>query len=172
MTPNEQLTYQDHFDKVYHDAQPPQVQQLMDMPTDGQDAATLQAQRDAKALVAAGLAAKGFLIDPVIMVYGWDAYWAMDYRSLWGFNQNYLNTKVPIKFSTDVADFPPFVVPSPEAAPVSAVGADLGGGDFGFNPKAGVTLTDGQEYTGDPRGTFIFHHAHTPFGDVSFFTKK
>ena len=166
-------SYIGNFDAAYIAHQPTLVQHLMSMPVDGPTPADLAAQFQARQLAAQGLVAQGYLIDSIIMVYGWDPYWAMFYRQAWGISANYLGTTTPIPISTNVADFPPYVVPPAVTPPASTslVGADLGNGYFGVAKGADVSgLSDGQSYNSDPRGVFIFHRASNPMGTSQWFT--
>ena len=167
-------TFIGQFDAAYIAHQPTLVQHLMSMPVDGPTLADVSAQFQARQLAAQGLVAQGYLIDSIIMVYGWDPYWAMFYRQVWGISATYLGTTTPIPLSTNIADFPPYVVPPAPPAPApsgSLVGADLGNGYFGVAKGADVSgLSDGQSYNLDPRGPFIFHRATNPMGTSQWFT--
>lgn len=76
-----------------------------------------------------------------------------------------------IKVSLDSVDYPPFGTVTPPPPPVlttSAVGVDEGMGYFGATPLARELydtgqLSDGQTYTSDPRGKFVFHATDSPF---------
>jgi hypothetical protein len=76
-----------------------------------------------------------------------------------------------IKVSLDSDAYPPFapvVAPPPVIKPTSAVGLDEGFGYFGASVLARELydtgqLSDGQDYTSDPRGTFVFHATDSPF---------
>jgi hypothetical protein len=68
------------------------------------------------------------------------------------------------------AAYPPFVVPAPPPNPapgVSAVGQSIGAGYYAVLSSAG--LKDGDSYTADPRGTFVYHRRSTPFGYSQWF---
>jgi hypothetical protein len=58
--------------------------------------------------------------------------------------------------------------PKPVAQPKSCVGASLGAGYFAA--LSGCNLTNGQSYSIDPRGTFVFHSVATPFGSSVWFS--
>jgi hypothetical protein len=167
-------SYIGQFDAAYIAHQPTLVQHLMSMPVDGPTPSDLAAQFQARNLAAQGLQAQGYQIDSIIMIYGWDPYWAMFYRQQWGITANYLGTTTPVKISTNISDFPPYVIPpAPPAPPASTslVGADLGNGFYGVAPGADVSgLSDGQPYNSDPRGVFIFHRATNPMGTSQWFT--
>jgi len=77
-----------------------------------------------------------------------------------------------IILSLNLNDYPPYtqpvIVPAPPK-PTSLVGAYLGGGFYAAEPGAATALTNGETYSGDPRGTFTFHSTATPFGfEVNF----
>jgi len=165
-------TFIGEFDAAYLAHQPPAIQHLMAMPVDGPTQNDLAGQFQARLATAQGLAAQGYLIDSIIMVYGWDPYWAMFYRLAWGIQSTYLGTATPIPNSTNIADFPPFVAPAPPSTgSTSLVGPDLGNGFYGINGDVSG-LSDGEPYP-DPngRGTFTFHRASNPMGVSQWFTK-
>ena len=167
-------TYAGQFASAYIAHQPPALQHLMAMPLDGPTPADLEAQEQDKLAIANGLAAQGYLIDSIIMVDNWDPFWAMYYRLRWGITASYLGTSTPIPNSTSITDYPPYVPPAPPSPPASSslVGPDLGNAYFGTAKGADVSgLSDGQQYTSDPRGTFVFHRASNPMGVSQWFTK-
>lgn len=168
-------TYIGQFDAAYRASQPPAVRHLMDMPVDGPTPIDLEAQILARRSLATALASSGYLIDSVIMIDGWDAYFAMFYRQKWSIQSNFMGTDKPIPVSTSLADFPPYQDPVPPITmSSSAVGKDEGNGYFGVVianlPSGG--LSDGQDYTQDPRGEFVYHKSSGPFGTMQWFTKS
>jgi hypothetical protein len=76
---------------------------------------------------------------------------------------------------TSWGDYPPFnppapVVTAPQALPTSCVGISVGAGYYTAIPACGATLKNGQTYSQDPRGPFVYHTAQTPFATTSWFT--
>jgi hypothetical protein len=67
------------------------------------------------------------------------------------------------------APFNPPPVPKPVATPKSCVGSSLGAGFYAALSGVGCSLSDGQTYTADPRGAFVYHKTATPFGSSVWF---
>jgi hypothetical protein len=179
-------TTQQAFDNAYWASQPPQVTAL--------NSISDFTQRSTEALT---LAQQGFTIDVPIMVWDWDPYLVMLQRENYGFTwvPSMLQSNVSIapgvtqpgtvpynpnnppagsiKVSLSLADYPPFATPAPTPVPTPAtslVGINTGAGFYAAVLPAAASLTNGQIYTGDPRGTFTFHVASTPFGSSYWFT--
>lgn len=179
-------TVQQTFDNAYWASQSPQVAAL--------NSISDFTQRSQEALT---LAQEGFTIDVPIMVWDWDPYLVMLQRENYGFTwvPSMLQSPVSIapgvsqpgtvpynpsappagsiKVSLNLADYPPFNKPVPVQPPstsTSLVGIDTGAGFYAAVLPGATSLANGAIYTGDPRGTFTFHTASTPFGSSYWFT--
>ena len=166
------------FDKVYWASEPPELQALPAIDDMSQ-----------RTLRAAALAAKGFIVDVPIMVWGWDPYLVMTMRANYGY------TWVPSALQPNIAvapwrDTTRHVLltilrtlrrdPSryrrtsriirhsapPAASPQLATDGDpVGVQSIGtlYLSVVGDTAPDGAKFT-DSRGTFLKHVTITPFG--------
>jgi len=172
------------FDKAYWAAQPPEARALPAV-----DEFELRVKR------AAELAAKGFVIDVPIMVWGWDPYLVMKMRSDYGYtwvpsalqpnisvapgvtqpgSVPYDPTHAPegsIRVSTNIADYPPFDPPVPPAQQNTS-GDPVGLQSLGnlYLSVPGEVYPDGAKFS-DARGTFLKHVALTPFGRSNYWEK-
>lgn len=168
---------QSEFDAIYWASKDPRLQKLTDIPPNvgGVDPF---ADRKTGALA---LATEGLQVDTQTMVWGWDPYLVMILRQQFSVQTvpSLLNAGL-IKVSLDPADYPAFAPapPTPQPAPVtSLVGASEGFDSAGVEYFActldsrHIGLQDGQSYSGDPRGTFIYHFKLNPFGGSEWFTK-
>src|SRR5579872_7409002 len=123
------------FDKAYWASEPPELQALPAIDDMSQ-----------RTLRAAALAAKGFIVDVPIMLWGWDPYLVMTMRANFGYTwvpsalqpniaaapgvtqpgtAAYDRMHPPagsIKVSTNIADYPPFQTPA--ASPQLAADGD------------------------------------------------
>jgi hypothetical protein len=178
-------TTQQQFDQAYWASQPPEVQALPGI-----------ADPTQRATQAATLATNGFTIDVPIMVWAWDAYLVMQMRAQFGYTwvpsalqppvsiapglaQPGVVTYDPlhpppgsIKVSTNIADYPPFVVP-PQPTPQTPAGDDpVGLQSIGsiYLSVPGETYQNGATFT-DSRGTFQKHMVVTPFGRSGYWEK-
>jgi hypothetical protein len=172
------------FDKVYWASEPPELQALPAIDDMSQ-----------RTLRAAALAAKGFIVDVPIMVWGWDPYLVMTMRANYGYTwvpsalqpnvtvapgvtqpgtAAYDPTHPPagsIKVSTNIADYPPFTPPA--SSPQLATDGDpVGVQSIGtlYLSVVGDTSPDGAKFT-DSRGTFLKHVTITPFGRTNYWEK-
>ncbi|HVT92330.1 MAG TPA: hypothetical protein VHD76_05765 [Bryobacteraceae bacterium] len=164
------------FDNAYWASQPPEVQTLRGL--------------SGPSSRAMDLATRGFIIDVPIMVWNWDPWKVMRLREQYGytwvpsalqppvqeapgFNLPGLTPYDPgnppagsIKVSTNIADYPPYPVPTP---PPGAVTDFVGGLNFGnvYYALSGDPTLDGVTVT-NSRGTFLKHRtvAQTPFGPM------
>jgi hypothetical protein len=173
----------EEFNEMYWTAQPPPVRELRNMQW-GAD----------RTVVALDLAQKGYAIDVMIGVYGFEPWGTMSGRTLEGYKwapallQDYTVVKYPlnpwelgpnapmpkgaIKTSLDGKDYPAFDPPKadPNALPTitNPVGAQVTGatycGNFGDNWAVG------SEYT-DERGRFVKKSLQTPFGPKTWWEK-
>jgi hypothetical protein len=96
------------FDAAYVASLPPALQQLM-----ATSPANLPDGTNPRLAKAADLALQGYVIDKPIMAWGWDPFMTMSQRAIDGFTtvMDGLN-QVSIKVSTDLADYPPYPVPT------------------------------------------------------------
>ena len=175
---------QQEFDQAYWASQPPEVRALPSIEDQG-----------GRANRAAGLAAKGFVIDVPIMVWSWDAYLVMKLRSDFGYTwvPSALQSPVTIapglsapgavpydaahppsgsiRVSVNPTDYPPFnppaVIPSPTAANEPVGQQSLG---VLYYSVPGENFPDGAKFT-DARGTFMKHVVITPFGRMNYWEK-
>ncbi len=173
----------EEFNETYWAAQPPAVRALRTMPGGSE-----------RTQAALELAQKGYTVDVMIGVYGFEPWGTMSGRMLHGFKwspallQDYTLVMWPlnpweigpsapmpkgaIKTSLNPADYPPFDPPKPDetAMPVAAnpVGAQVSGniycGNFGDNRPVG------SEYS-DERGRFVKKAMQTPFGAKTWWEK-
>jgi hypothetical protein len=177
---------QQSFDTAYWAHQPPAVAQLNTMTVDVENPTA-----SGRTSTGMSLAAQGYTIDVPIMVWGWDAYLTMEMRVQYGYTwvpsalmspvtmapgvtvpgqASYDPNNPPagaITVSLNLANYPPYAPPPvavPVVTPTSCVGMSLGAGYYQALTGSNCTLTNGQLYTQDPRGNFIFHQASpTPF---------
>jgi hypothetical protein len=171
------------FDVIYWASKPPAVQALQSMPLDFTDPAP-----SGRTDTAMSLATNGYQIDVPIMSWGWDPLLVMTQREQYGYTWVPSALMPPVQMapgitepgeipydpahpptgailvSTDPADYSPYAAPpSPPPASTSLVGVNEGNGYYSAYPAALQQLTQGEQYSGDPRGTFTFHFAPSLF---------
>lgn len=174
------------FDTAYWLSFDPKVQALRNIPVD-----VNMPETGGRTKTAMSLATEGFVIDVPIMVWGWDAYLTMTLREQYGYTWVPSALMPPVQMAPGVpplagmapydpnnppkgaimvsvnpAAYPPFekpVLPIPPGTPTSLVGINEGAGYYQAFPQAIAQLQDGEEYTADPRGKFIFHKSQSPF---------
>lgn len=169
---------QKEFDAAYWASQPPELRARLD---DDLQRAGLRAVQ---------LAAKGFIVDVPIMVWGWDPYLTMKLRSDFGYTWvpsalqpppgnapgapisatgiAYDPLKPPpgsIRVSLDPKDYPPFDPPKPPVV-LRVDQSPVGPQNLGttYYAMIGDPWPDGKEWDTDPRGKFKKHVVNTPFG--------
>lgn len=166
------------FDALYWASKAPQLKALTDIPP---VLGSEDPYSDRKT-AGIGLAQQGLVVDVQTMIWGWDPYLIMTLRTQFGIGAvaSVLNV-APIKTSLDPADYPPFTpgtgIPSqPPAA--SLVGPSEGIGPDGIEvfacnfSAAHSPLKNGDTYTGDTRGQFVYHAQEDQGGTISqWFTK-
>lgn len=180
------LTPQAIFDSAYWAHQAPPVAALQNMA--GDFGAPTPSGRTSTAMA---LATQGYSVDVPIMVWGWDPYLVMLSREQYGYTWVPSALSAPVQMAPGVAeagqipydaanppagsikvslalsDYPPYLSPvsaPPPAVPsASCVGVATGAGFYSAINGAGCPANDGQVYSGDGRGTFVFHLSVSPF---------
>jgi hypothetical protein len=180
------------FDAAYWASQPPELRELnvVTQKPSGENVDDQLVRQDR----AVQLAAKGFIIDTQIMIWGWDPYKVMKLRIQYGYTwvpsalqppvQIAPGLTVPgstlipydplhpplgtIKVSINPADFPPFD-PPPPPTPHPANESPVGGMNLGniYYAVPGEVYLDGAKFT-DSRGTFVKHVVINPFGRTGY----
>lgn len=146
---------------------------------------------------AVDLAAKGYVIDTAIMIWGWSPYKTMLLRQQYGYTwvpsalqppvliipgigvpgmmpyDPFNPPKGSIKVSLDPKDYPPFDPPAPIKPPApdaKAVGVYMGVGNMYF-ASVGTNYKDGDLVTQDG-ATYKARVVATPFGSQRWFEKQ
>lgn len=184
ITTQSQGSVQSALDAAYWASQPPPVAALQSMQVDIESPTP-----GGRTQTAMALAKQGYIIDVDIMIYGWDAYLMMSDREEYGFAWVESALQQPptiapgvsqpgavpynpnnppagsIKVSTNIADYTPFVKPTPAPTVTELVGAQILPGVNQYYPAIGDTSPVGKEFT-DARGKFEKFATPTsgPFG--------